>query len=236
MTVMTGMELRAWGLAPCRWGGAPPRRGSGEEAGGVFGVVSEDDVGAGAADRGERFHHHAITVNPVVAGGGFDHGVFAGDLVGGQGHIEAGAGGGDNVEVGHSGLDHDHVRAFFQVELDFTHGFAQVGGVHLVAAAVAELRGGVGSFAEGTVEAGGKLGGVGEDGSVDEAGIVESLANGGHAAIHHVRRSDDVHAGVRQGDGSAGKKLEGGIVHNFIIPRGGRDVGSSAGEGASFVL
>src|SRR5208282_5880881 len=115
--------------------------------------------------------HYAIAVDPVVLGGGFDHGVFAGDLIGGQREVETQAGGGDYVEVGHGRLDHDHVGAFFDVERDFAHGFAEVGSIHLIGAAVAELRGGVGGFAEWAVKAGGELGGIGENGRVDEAGL-----------------------------------------------------------------
>src|ERR1035438_7293621 len=48
--------------------------------------------------------------------------------------------------------DLDHVGAFLQVELDLAHGFAAVGGVHLVAAPVAELRRGFGGLAERPVE------------------------------------------------------------------------------------
>src|SRR4051794_11038406 len=113
-------------------------------------------------------------VDPVVLGGGLDHGVFATDLVGGQGNIEAAARFGDDVEVGDSGLDHDHVSAFFEVELNLFRGFANVAGIHLVGATVAERRGGIGSFAEGPVVAAGELGGVTEDGNVLKTVLVES--------------------------------------------------------------
>jgi hypothetical protein len=39
------------------------------------------------------------------------------------------------------GLHHDDVGAFLDVQRDFAHGLARVGRIHLVAAAVAELRG-----------------------------------------------------------------------------------------------
>ena len=58
---------------------------------------------------------------------------------------------------------------------DFAHGLAQVGPIHLIRAAVAELRGGVGGLAEGTVEARGELRSVGKNGRVLEAGLIERV-------------------------------------------------------------
>jgi hypothetical protein len=40
-------------------------------------VVGKNDAGAGAPDRDQRFHHHAIPVNPIITGGGLDHRVLA---------------------------------------------------------------------------------------------------------------------------------------------------------------
>ena len=108
--------------------------------------------------------------------GGVEHGVFAGDLVGADGEIEALAGGADDVEVGHGGLHQEHVGAFGDVEVDLAHGFAEIGAVHLVAAAVAELRRGVGGLAEGAVEGGGEFRGVAEDGRVGGGAASSSAA------------------------------------------------------------
>src|SRR5208282_6155783 len=139
---MKGVELRSNGQP----GAAVPtfhtrirvvESSSRQQLGGVFGVVGEDDAGAGAADAYERFHHDAVALDPAVAGGGFDHGVFAGDLIGRERHVETQAGCGNHVEVRHGGFNHDHVCAFFDVEFDFAHGLAQVGSIHLVGAAVA---------------------------------------------------------------------------------------------------
>ena len=74
-----------------------------------------------------------------------------------------------HVQVGHGGLHQDHVRAFFEVEVDLAHGLAQVGAVHLVGLAVAELRRGVGRLAEGPVEGRRELRRVAEDGRLRAA-------------------------------------------------------------------
>src|SRR4029077_7191402 len=108
-------------------------------------------------------------------------------------------------------------RAFFNVELNLAHGLAEVSPVHLIRTAIAELRSGVGSFAEGTIEAGSEFRGIRKDRSVGEFSVIERLADGGDAAVHHVGRSDDVHAGTGQRDQSAGKEIEGRVVYDLVI-------------------
>src|SRR4029453_9258167 len=55
-----------------------------EQAGDVAREVRDHDVGARAAERGERLHHRALLLAPAEPAGGPDHRVFAGDRVGGQ--------------------------------------------------------------------------------------------------------------------------------------------------------
>src|SRR5689334_11230491 len=62
--------------------GAPYIRNSGfQPAGCIFGVVSQDDIGAGALDAGQDFQDHALFLDPTFLRGGFDHGVFAADVI-----------------------------------------------------------------------------------------------------------------------------------------------------------
>src|ERR1700680_5275593 len=107
--------------------------------------------------------------------------------------------GGDDVEIRKGWLDHDHVGAFRDVEVDFAHSLAHVCRIHLVRAAVAELRSGGGRFAEWSVEAGGELGCVRKNGRVDAAGSVEGAADGCDTSVHHVGWRNHV-------DASAGKR------------------------------
>ena len=93
------------------------------------------------------------------------------------------------------------------VEGDFAEGFVGVGVVHLVGAAVAELRGRFGGFAERAVVGGGEFRGVTHDGRVGEAGFVERGADGGDASVHHVAGGDDVGAGGGVGDGGFGEEV-----------------------------
>src|SRR3984885_15531223 len=55
-----------------------------EQLGGVFGEVGEVENSSGAADAQQGFHHDAVAFDPAVLSGGFDHGVFAGNLISGQ--------------------------------------------------------------------------------------------------------------------------------------------------------
>ena len=56
--------------------------------GGLLGPVGEDEVGAGAAGAGEHFQDGLFLVEPAVLGGGFEHGVFAADVLAGDGIAE----------------------------------------------------------------------------------------------------------------------------------------------------
>ena len=123
----------------------------------------------------------------------------------------------DDVEIRERGLDHHHVGAFFEVERDFFQGFAGVGGIHLVAAAIAELRRGLRGFAERAVEGGAVFCGVGEDREILEFVVVEFAADGGDAAVHHVGGSDDVGAGARVREGLLGEDCERGVVGDFAV-------------------
>src|SRR6185312_11085102 len=57
-------------------------------ASGFPGVISNDDVGAGAADRRQAFEHRALLVEPAVARGGLQHRVLAADVIRGRGIAE----------------------------------------------------------------------------------------------------------------------------------------------------
>ena len=46
--------------------------------------ISDDHVRAGAANRGQRFHHRALLVDPAVPRGGLDHRVLAAHLIRGR--------------------------------------------------------------------------------------------------------------------------------------------------------
>ena len=97
-------------------------------------------IGSGAPDAQQGLHDYPFPVDPLIPGGGLYHGVFSRDLIRRQGQVETLPGGGNDVQIGHGRLDHDHVRALLNVQLDLPHGFAQVRAVHLVRAAVTKLR------------------------------------------------------------------------------------------------
>ena len=101
---------------------------------------------------------------------------------------------------------------------DLAQRLVAVGGIHLVAAAVAEGGRRVGRLAERAVEGGGELGGVGEDRQVVEALVVERRADRADAPVHHVARRDHVGARARVRDGGAREQLE----RRVVVDRGRR--------------
>src|SRR5262249_11716268 len=108
------------------------------------------------------------------------------------------------------------------------HGLANVGAIHLIRSAIAELGGGVGGLAEWAVEGRGKFRGVGKNGNILESSLVEGFPNSSDAAVHHVGRSDDVNAGASDGDRCAGKQFERGVVDDLV---GGGQFSSSVIHG-----
>ena len=80
---------------------------------------------------------HGGAVDPAPLGGGLDHGVLAGHVVGGHGHVDRGPHVGDHVEVGEGRLDHHHVGPLVDVGATSASASRRVAGVLLVALAVA---------------------------------------------------------------------------------------------------
>ena len=86
------------------------------------------------------------------------------------------------------------------------------GRVHLVAAAVAELRGALGGLAERAVEGAGVLGGVAHDRHVREAVGVQPPADRPDHAVHHAAGGDHVGAGPGVDHGLPAEQLQRGVV------------------------
>ena len=87
---------------------------------------------------------------------------------------------------------------FVEIERDFAQRLVGIGGIHLeaVLVALAEVGRRADRVAERTVEARGVLGRVREDARVDVARLLERVADRADAPVHHVRRRDDVGAGL----------------------------------------
>ena len=132
-----------------------------------------------------------------LRGGGLDHRVLAGDLIGEGRHAEGLLHPPHDVEIGQAGLDHHHVGALVEVERDLAQRLVAVAGVHLVGALVAdERRVGADRIPERPVEGRGVFRRIGHDLHVVEAGVVEAAADRADAPVHHVGRRDDVGAGL----------------------------------------
>ena len=195
------------------------------QPGDVLGVVGDHDVGAGAADAGQRLEHGGALVEQSALGGGLEHGVLAADVVGRDGHARGLLDAADDVQVGQRGLDHQDVGALVGVELGLAHGLERVGRIHLVALAVARLRRAVGGDAERAVEGGGVLGRVGDDRRLAQPVLVERRAQGADAAVHHVAGRDGVRARLGLRDRGAREQLERLVVVDDAVRRAARRSG-----------
>src|SRR5258707_3037560 len=91
-----------------------------QPAGHVFGVVGQDNVGAGALNAGENFQDHALFINPAFLRSGFEHRVLAADVVRANRHVEAITHGPDDVEGMERVLDHHDFAAFFEIKGHFS--------------------------------------------------------------------------------------------------------------------
>src|SRR5450755_1091752 len=179
--------------------------------------VGDDHIGSGTADAGEYFGDDAALVDPAILGGSFNHGVFAADVVGGDGQIAAVAHLANYVEVGEGGLDHDDIGPLGDIQCDLAQGFAGVGGVHLVGTAIAELRRGTGGLSEGSVEAGGELGGVGHDGRLLKALLIQQGADRADTTIHHVGGRNDIRASFDVREGHVAQQLQCFVVLHIAV-------------------
>ncbi len=156
------------------------------------------------------------SIQPLL-GGGLQHRVLAGDVVGGERRPGRVLDLADDVQIWGGGLDHQHVGALLEIELGLAHRFGGVGGIHLVAAAVAELGGRLGGVAEGAVEGGGVLGAVGDDRHAGVALLVELVADRADPAVHHVAGRDRVGAGLGVGDRDLGQQLDRDVVVDLAV-------------------
>src|SRR5258708_3060491 len=92
----------------------------------------------------------------------------------------------DNMQVRQRGLNHNHIRALFEIKLHFFQSFPRIGGIHLITAPVAKLGSGLSRFPERSVEAGAVFRGIRKNGNVLELMFIQRFTNGPHAPVHHV--------------------------------------------------
>ena len=184
-------------------------------------------------------------VQPAVEGGGFEHRVFAAHLVGEGRNPELVFDAAHDVQVGHAGFDHHHVRPFGNIHGHFAQGLVAIGRVHLVGffVAFAEVARRAHRIAEGAVKRAGVLGAVGHDAGVGQLFGFQGGADGADAAVHHVARRHDINTRARLGQRLL-HQLGGGLfvqdvavffgpgVGNAVLPVGGERVQSHVGHDA----
>ena len=71
-----------------------------QPAGGVTGVIGEDQIGTGAPEAEQGLEHDGPFIDPAPLGGGLHHRVLAADVVSGDRQFGLAAEAVDDVEIG----------------------------------------------------------------------------------------------------------------------------------------
>ena len=158
------------------------------------------------------FERDRGAVDPAVRGGGLHHRVFTAHVVRRERNVERVTERGDHIEVRQCRFHHDHVCALGEIERGLIQCLAPVRGLHLIAAAIAELRCTFRRIAERPVERGGVLRGVGQDGAVRVIRRVQRVSDGADLAVHHAARRNHISPGIGLGDRNRRVALQRGVV------------------------
>ncbi len=147
------------------------------------------------------------------------HGVLAADLIDEGRRLEGIFDPPDDIQVGQTGLDHHHVRAFGQVGAHFVQRLVTVGRVHLIGilVALAEVGGRAHRITKRAVVGAGVFRRVGHDAHVVVFGHFQRLANRLDTTIHHVRRRDHLSAGFGVGQRLADQRVDSDIVLHVSV-------------------
>src|SRR5439155_805048 len=125
--------------------------------------ISDDNVCAGAFERSHDLQDgSAFLYNPFF-GRRFDHRVFTAHMVNGGRFSKMLTDPPKNVDVRQRWLYHYDVRAFVDIQSNFTQRFLRVRVIHLVRTTIAKLRRALGSVAERPVKSRRKFGGITHD-------------------------------------------------------------------------
>src|SRR5690606_36014242 len=108
-----------------------------QQPGSERGMVGQDARATGPLESRQRFHHQRVAFARPGTHGGFDHRVFAADLVGEYRDFETFLHPPHDVEIGQPRLDHHAVGTLGQIERDFAKRFVAVRRIHLVGGLVA---------------------------------------------------------------------------------------------------
>ena len=112
-----------------------------QKPGCIYGKIGYGQIGTGPFDGSQDFHHHPLLINPSVSRRRLDHGIFAAHIVGRSRHTEALFYRADNIQISQRRLYHHDVGAFIHIQVNLTQSLTHIGGIHLMSAAIAELRG-----------------------------------------------------------------------------------------------
>src|SRR5450432_2881888 len=109
-----------------------------EPLGNFGGEVGNDHISSSTSDSSQYLHDNTLLVDPAMLGGSFDHRVFAAEIISGNRQITMLTYLTNDIEIGQSRFDHNHIGTFSDIQVDFAQGLAHIGRVHLIGATISE--------------------------------------------------------------------------------------------------
>ena len=150
---------------------------------GLLGIVRQNNVSSCPLEAGEGLQNNILLLEPALFTCSLDHGIFTRDVVRSNGEGSGILQATDNVQVGHTGLDHEHIGTLGSIQSSLDESLPSIGRVLLVSLLIAESGVAVKSIAEGTIVCRGILGSVSKDGNISEPLRIKSIADGTNTSI-----------------------------------------------------
>ncbi len=150
---------------------------------GLLGIVRQDNVSSCSLEAGEGLQNNILLLEPALFTCSLDHGIFTRHVVRGNGEGSGILQTTDDIQVGHTGLDHEHVGTLGGIQSSLNESLPSIGRVLLVRLLIAKSGVTVQSVTEGAVVRRCILGSVSEDGNISESLGVKSIADGTNTSI-----------------------------------------------------
>ena len=150
---------------------------------GLLGIVRQNNVSSCSLEAGEGLQNNILLLKPALFACSLDHSIFTRHVVRGNGEGSGILQATDDIQVGHTRLDHEHIGTLGGIQSSLNESLPSIGRVLLVRLLITESGVAVESITEGTVVCRGILGGVSKDGNISESLRIKSIADGTNTSI-----------------------------------------------------
>ena len=124
-----------------------------------------------------------------------------------------------DIEIGHPGFNHHHIRAFAEVERHLVNRLVAVSGIHLIGLFITAFKipRRAHGIAEGSVVDGGVFGSIRQDQRIDVALGLQRFSYGANASVHHVRGRHHIGTRTRVADRLLDEGVFGDVIQYVTI-------------------